>query len=46
MAAASVAVVVTSGERYEGNAGMVLFAGISPRYLTSDGLSGLCIWEA
>jgi len=27
MSAASVAVVVTSGERHEGNAGMVLFAG-------------------
>jgi len=27
MSAASVAVVVTSDERHEGNAGMVLFAG-------------------
>ena len=27
MSAASVAVVVTSGERHEGKAGMVLFAG-------------------
>jgi len=27
MSAASIAVVVTSGERHEGKAGMVLFAG-------------------
>jgi len=39
MSAASVAVVATSGERHEGKAGMVLFAG-----KTSDPcLSALCV---
>jgi len=39
MSAASVAVVVTSGERHEGKAGMVLFAG-----KTGDPcLSALCV---
>jgi len=39
MSAASVAVVVTSGERHEGKSGMVLFAGkvCDPR------LSALCV---
>ena len=39
MSAASVAVVVTSGERHEGKAGMVLFAG----KLSDPGLSALCL---
>jgi len=38
MSAASVAVVVTSGERHEGKAGMVLFAG----KLCDPCLSALC----
>jgi len=39
MSAASVAVVVTSGERHEGKAGLVLFAG----KLCDPCLSALCV---
>ena len=39
MSAASVAVVVTSGERHEGEAGMVLFAG-----KTVIHASALCVY--
>jgi len=39
MSAASVAVVVTSGERHEGKSGMVLFAG----KVCDPHLSALCV---
>ena len=42
MSAASVAVVVTSGERHEGKAGMVLFAGKTVCLFCVDCLIDFC----